>query len=132
LRDAHITGKIISIESNSSKNGIIRGEIDGRRWDLGLKLPWIDYQDGKRTKPHQSPDIIYRITNPFMQDAIVGDIQTELLHRGFDPGQIDNFYGYMTEAAVRAYQLSLGLVLDGEVGNETAKSLGIELDLEAN
>ncbi len=165
MRDAQVTGKIISIEeaagtpgalllripmsgrsgmiaisdgnnatieSHSSKNGIIRGVIDGRRWDFGLKLPWIDYENSKRTKPHQSPDIIYRLTDPFMQDALVGEIQTELLHRGFDPGPIDNYYGYMTEAAVRAFQLSLGLVLDGEVGNETAKALGIELDLEAN
>jgi len=38
----------------------------------------------------------------------------------------------MTEAAVRAFRITLGLVLDGEVGNETAKALGIEPDLEAN
>ena len=32
----------------------------------------------------------------------------------------------MTEAAVRAFRITLGLVLDGEVGNERAKALGIE------
>jgi len=119
-----------TVESNSSNKGIIRGTVQGRRWDFGLKLPWIKYDKGFEI-PIESPDIIYRIRDPFMHDAVVGEIQTELLHRGFDPGPIDNFYGYMTEAAVRAFQLSLGLVVDGEVANETAKALGVDLDLES-
>lgn len=120
-----------TVESNSSNRGVIRRASNDRRWDFGLKLPWLKYDKGHKL-PYMPPDIIYRIRDPFMNDSIVGEIQTELLHRGFDPGPIDNFFGYMTEAAVRAFQLSLGLVVDGEVGDETAKALGIDLDLESS
>ena len=118
-----------TIESSSSQTGINRGMINGRRWDFGLKLPWISYKSAPPMR-YTPPDFVYRVRDPFIYEAIVGEIQTELLHRGFDPGPIDNFYGYMTEAAVRAFQLSLGLVVDGEVGDQTAKALGLELDLE--
>jgi peptidoglycan hydrolase-like protein with peptidoglycan-binding domain len=40
--------------------------------------------------------------------------------KGFDPGPIDGGFGPKTQAAPVAFQLSEGLVADGEVGQITA------------
>jgi lysozyme family protein len=62
-----------------------------------------------------------------MDIAIVKRIQQALESKGFSPGTIDGEYGPDTEAAVVAFQLSEGLVADGEVGRDTAAALGISL-----
>jgi peptidoglycan hydrolase-like protein with peptidoglycan-binding domain len=50
-----------------------------------------------------------------------------LAARGFDPGPIDGDFGYNTEAAVAAFQATKGLVVDGQVGTQTASALGVAL-----
>lgn len=52
-------------------------------------------------------------------------IQHALARRGFDPGNIDGAWGRRTEAAVRAFQRTNGLVVDGIVGQETRAALGL-------
>lgn len=122
-------GRNGTVEAHSLNRGVIRSTINGRRWDYGILIPWIEYTT-QPIFPLNPPDFVYRLIEPFTHEVKIGEIQTELLHRGFDPGPIDNTFGYMTEAAVRACQLSLGLLVDGEVGRETAAALGIELDIE--
>ncbi|MFL0266521.1 peptidoglycan-binding protein [Candidatus Clostridium radicumherbarum] len=46
-------------------------------------------------------------------------LQTMLSAAGFNPGTIDGMFGNNTEKAVRAYQASKGLSVDGIVGNQT-------------
>lgn len=62
-----------------------------------------------------------------MTGATVTSIQHALKTLGFDPGPIDGEFGPMTDAAVRAFQLTRRLVTDGEVGPQTAQGLGISL-----
>jgi peptidoglycan hydrolase-like protein with peptidoglycan-binding domain len=62
-----------------------------------------------------------------MIGSTVKEIQRALKAVGIDPGPLDGDYGSMTEAAVRAYQLSKRLLVDGEVGPRTARSLGVTL-----
>jgi len=50
-------------------------------------------------------------------------IQHELARKGFDPGVIDGIWGHRTERAVRLYQASHGLLVDGIVGPITWKAL---------
>src|SRR5205807_10407323 len=50
-----------------------------------------------------------------------------LAAKGFSPGEIDGEFGPETEAAAVAFQLSEGLVVDGQVGRDTATALGISL-----
>lgn len=50
-------------------------------------------------------------------------IQHELARKGFDPGVIDGIWGRRTERAVREYQASNDLLIDGIVGPRTWKSL---------
>lgn len=52
-------------------------------------------------------------------------IQKALAARGFDPGNIDGIWGRRTALAVRAYQASKGLQIDGVVGPVTAAALGL-------
>jgi N-acetylmuramoyl-L-alanine amidase len=62
-----------------------------------------------------------------MNPKVVRDIQEALSAAGLDPGTIDGIYGAKTAAAVAAFQRVMGLVMDGEVGPQTAKELGVEL-----
>lgn len=50
-------------------------------------------------------------------------IQTRLKELGFDPGIIDGEFGPNTETAVRAFQASRNITVDGDVGPQTWKEL---------
>ena len=69
---------------------------------------------------------IYRLTTPLMTGDKVKEIQQKLKAAGFDPGSIDGEFGPHTRAAVVAFQLSLGLLPDGEVGPQTAQALSVQ------
>lgn len=58
-------------------------------------------------------------------------LQNRLLEVGFNPGAIDGEYGGGTDAAVRAFQLSEGLLADGVAGKRTLAALNVpEIQLE--
>lgn len=48
-------------------------------------------------------------------------LQSRLKELGFSPGTIDGDFGAATEAAVRAFQASEGLLVDGIVGQPNAR-----------
>lgn len=50
-------------------------------------------------------------------------LQMELEYLGFYTGEIDGSFGPATEAAVKAYQKSVGLTADGSVGKDTRAKL---------
>ena len=52
-------------------------------------------------------------------------LQQTLNDKGFDSGPVDGWFGPVTHGAVTAYQQANGLTVDGQVGSETAGSLGI-------
>lgn len=115
-----------TIEAHSSTRGVIKSTVKNRRWDCGILIPGIVYS--RNTYTYVPKEVkVYRVTNPFTKDDKIKLIQQALKDNGFDPGKIDGVYGYKTEAAVRAFQLSKGLVVDGEVGRITAKELNIKL-----
>jgi len=51
-------------------------------------------------------------------------LQNALLAKGFNPGTIDGSFGAGTEAAVIAFQRSVGLLADGVAGARTLTTLG--------
>ena len=53
-------------------------------------------------------------------------LQQALIAKGFDPGEPDGVWGSQTAAAVRAFQESAGLFVDGVVGANTAAALGVD------
>jgi N-acetylmuramoyl-L-alanine amidase len=116
-----------TVEAHSHKDGVIASTLAGRRWDLGIFVPGIQYTSGPSVVVSPPPTIIFRLTTPPMTGAKVREIQQQLAAAGFDPGRIDGAFGPHTHAAVVAFQLSNGLAGDGEVGPQTARALGVQL-----
>ena len=57
--------------------------------------------------------------------ATVTEIQTRLKAWGYYTGSVDGTYGSQTEKAVRYFQQSNGLPVDGQAGPETLAALGL-------
>jgi murein L,D-transpeptidase YcbB/YkuD len=60
-----------------------------------------------------------------------GDIEVAQMHLrafGFDPGPIDGIYTAQTQAAVRAYQATYGLVVSGLLDRQTREQLKVGPD----
>lgn len=120
-------GKGGTVEAHSSKTGVLRLKVDGRRWDAGVLVPGISYTQREKPVSVTPPLLVIRLTTPMTKSKKVRETQSALKAKGFNPGTIDEEYGPNTLAAVVAFQLTEGLVPDGEVGSETAKALGIAL-----
>lgn len=116
-----------TVEAHSSKTGVIRHTLNGRRWDLGILVPGVSYEPLSGNGDPTPPGVIYRLTNPLMRGGKISEIQQRLQLYGYDPGSADGIFGPKTYAAVVSFQTAQGLVADGEVGSQTAKALGIEL-----
>lgn len=115
-----------TVEAKSRRTGVIRGTVSGRRWDMGVLVPWIDYAPGGGAVRFDPPPGIFMLTVPQMQGAAVRRIQQALRTKGVDPGPADGIFGPLTYQAVRAFQIIEGLKVDGEVGPETAEALGLD------
>ncbi|MGH9579668.1 MAG: peptidoglycan-binding domain-containing protein [Terriglobales bacterium] len=118
-----------TIEAHSSKRGVITSTLANRRWDMGILVPGIEYRENPTPVTVAPPTVlVYRLKQPRMKGAGIRELQRALKAASFNPGPIDGEFGPMTQAAVVAFQLSHGMVADGEVGPRTAKALGIELE----
>ena len=58
-------------------------------------------------------------STPLMRGDDVAAIQSRLTEMGFDCGRVDGIYGPRSESAVKEFQRSPGLVVDGKCGPET-------------
>ena len=58
-----------------------------------------------------------------MSGPAVTRLQKRLAALGFDPGEVDGVFRKPTEAAVRAFQKSRGLEVDGVAGKDTMRAL---------
>jgi hypothetical protein len=118
-------GKGGTVEAHSHNDGVIKSVVSGRRWDIGILIPWVTYLQNAPVSASPPSTIIYRLTDPFMRGDKVAEIQRKLTAAGFDTFGIDSIYGHNTAQAVLDYQNKNGLLPDGEVGPKTAASLGI-------
>jgi hypothetical protein len=118
-----------TVEAHSTRRGVIRSTLSGRIWDMGILVPGIDYVSAAAVEVELPDTIIYRLTEPNMAGKTVRAIQRALKKAGFSPGEIDGVYGPHTQAAVFAFQAAKRLTPDGEVGPQTAKALGLKLEL---
>ncbi|OJW70506.1 peptidoglycan-binding domain-containing protein [Spirosoma sp. 48-14] len=120
-------GKGGTVEAKGVKFGVVADTVHNRRWDTGVLIPGIFYDSAVVPLPVKQPSHVYFIGASNMEPDVVITIQQALFQLGFDPGPIDGIYGDKTAAAVAAFQQVNGLVVDGEVGPQTATELGITL-----
>jgi len=120
-------GKGGTVEAHSSKTGVIRHTLNGRRWDVGILVPGIDYVQSAGNGDLTPPGVIYRLTTPCMRGDKIAEIQRKLKLQGCDPGPVDGIFGPKTFAAALSFQRAHNLLTDGEVGPQTANALGIKL-----
>lgn len=114
-----------TIEAHSKNRGVTCAKVRGRRWDMGILVPGINYTMNEGTAPPPRPIQVIRLTDPFMKGENVKRVQRALKKLGFDPGPVDGAYGPKTTTAVYAFQITKGLTPDGELGPLTARSLKI-------
>lgn len=114
-------------EAAGANLGVRIGPIEGRRWDLGMLLPGVNYTSSSQVDqpgPMSSTLILRRQTPPIFDERVV-DVQEALKANGIDPGRADGLFGPSTERAVSSFQLAKGLIVDGEVGPSTGRALGL-------
>ena len=116
-----------TIEAHSTKRGVIEASLAERRWDTGVLIPDIEYEAEESVDVSAPKLLVVRLTKPPMTGSVVRDIQRALDKKGYNPGPIDGSFGTLTRAAVVAFQATRGLLVDGEVGEKTARALDIEL-----
>jgi N-acetylmuramoyl-L-alanine amidase len=114
-----------TVEAHSTKRGVIESTVHGRRWSTGVLVPGIDVRSARIPIPTRRPALVLRVKSPMMKGELVKDVQRRLRKAGFHSGPIDGVFGPQTAAAVQAFQISRGLLIDGEVGTQTAKALGV-------
>lgn len=114
-----------TMEANCTKYGCIKSTVHNRRWSIGIKFPGIEYPEVTPAASHENPDVIF-VTEPLMSGNEVVKIQQALLNKGFQV-IVDGKFGPATSAVVKAFQSTNGLIVDGEVGSQTATALGITL-----
>jgi N-acetylmuramoyl-L-alanine amidase len=85
-------------------NEITQRCLDEARWKLGDRI--LALQPGS-----------------LMRGDDVSNLQDRLIQLGFNCGKIDGIYGSATEASVKEFQKSVGVIVDGKCGPATLISL---------
>lgn len=121
-------GKGKTVEAAGKNFGVIEGSVHRRRWDTGVLVPGLFYNRDVQPINILPPiSTIYRLGGSNMIESVVENIQNALLGEGINPGPVDGIYGDKTAAAVAAFQQINGLIVDGEVGPQTALALKVKI-----
>lgn len=101
-----------AIEDFQEKNGLPKkGWVDKATWQ---RLVEETYELGDRT--------LY-LHQPFFRGNDVRELQIALRGLGFNPGKVDGIFGPKTDRAVKEFQRSVDLLVDGVVGFSTINEL---------
>ncbi len=92
------------IEAKGRDVGVVESKVSG--WDRFGRPPFFESRE-------------LRLTHPYMRGEDVRRLQIALREHGFDPGQTDGIFGKKTERAVKRFQKSCGLKVDGIAGKNT-------------
>lgn len=115
-----------TVEAMDRARGVARGKVTGRRWDTGVLIDGIDYE-AAHDVPVAPPPLIYAQNQANMDRGVVERIQDALQARSVAVTSPRGVFDAALAQAVAAFQKSAGLVVDGEVGPQTASSLGVNL-----
>jgi N-acetylmuramoyl-L-alanine amidase len=114
-----------TIEAHSSKTGVIRNSLAGRRWDMGVIIPNVIAHAAPDLPPIEVALRTLHVQTPMFAGDIVKDVQRALNRLHFASGRVDGVYGPQTAHAVTLFQQAKHMVTDGEVGAATFKALKI-------
>ena len=120
-------GKGGTVEAMGRAYGVRRGKVSGRVWDTGVFLPDFSYGDADVGLSVKEPTVIYAVGRPDMKTSVIKSIQRALKEFGIDPGPINGEYSQLLATAVGAFQATKGIIVDGQVGPQTARRLKIDL-----
>ena len=79
--------------------------------------------DNHTAKAADAPAKAATTTADMTDTHVVMEIQSGLVHLGYNPGPVDGIYGQHTRNAIRAYQGDNGLLVDGQATQELAKHI---------
>jgi len=125
-----------TIEAASKALGVCELLVDKRRWDYGFVVPGLVAYDYKAAavhgveviSPYAAPaGLILRLTTPMMKHPMVAVLGEELKKLGLYTKKVDEVYGEGMFKAVWRLQEQLGLVVDGEAGEQVVKALGLQV-----
>lgn len=108
------------IHMKSSKENCVYESADKHGWTHWAYAPWIDYNTPMTDKP-----ILTRVLKIKMGGIDVKLLQDQLIKKGYNPGKIDGDFGNLTYQAVKHFQNDNNIAVDGEVGKQTCKKLGM-------
>ncbi|MFR0692979.1 peptidoglycan-binding domain-containing protein [Enterobacterales bacterium AE_CKDN230030158-1A_HGKHYDSX7] len=116
--------------------GVFGGALK-RPWSIGCLLPGVEYAGHAaalavvmpKAGVLEFPDGYLWLKKPRFKGPAIVALQQALKARGVDPGPIDGEFGPMTHAAVSSLQLLKKLEVDGVVGPNTAKALGLDFPI---
>lgn len=130
-RSAHVAvslGNSQTVEARSTSLGVgVFGGASGRTWTHAGLIPGVDYGGDcppALTEPPTWPGRYLKLTTiRFMRGEDIKTVQRRLTHHGVYEGDTDGVFGPLTRGAVRAFQQSRRLTVDGVVGPVTWKHL---------
>ncbi|MFG1384516.1 peptidoglycan-binding domain-containing protein [Xanthobacter versatilis] len=120
-----------TLEARGAQFGV--GIFDGsesRIWSIGCSLPGVDYEgavapSSMPQEPVVWPNGFMWLRRPTFKGGSVIALQRALLGWQIDPGPIDGEFGPMTSAGVVSFQVEAGIEVDGILGPQTARELGL-------
>lgn len=108
------------IEAKGTQYGVVTSKLS--HWDEWGELKDVNYS-GVTGDEGGTPAVTV-LKNGSRGEAVKA-LQTLLNKAGFDCGNVDGIFGSKTEAAVRLFQASKGLKVDGIAGEATQDALAI-------
>ena len=104
------------IEAAGTQQGVITSKVTAKKWHYWGELKGVSYDQGGDDMPATD-------RRPTLRRGSRGEyvtlLQTMLVNRGYSLGSVDGIYGSKTENAVRIFQKTNGLTVDGITGPAT-------------
>jgi N-acetylmuramoyl-L-alanine amidase len=131
-RDGHIAICVgdskKTVEAYDTKRGVISGSVDPatRGWDFGVRIPTPDEWAAMNKVASKPANWFFRPTSSRVPDPRVPAIETALEASGMNLSRKTSRYSTALANTVAAFQRLEGLVVDGMIGKQTSKALGLD------
>lgn len=124
------------VEWRGFSHGCVLTKLKERKWLHWYRLPWTEYEaQQEEREPVSVGTLGGRLLRRGKKGEDVKTLQTLLMQLGYELPEYgaDGEYGTETAAAVRAFQVISGLMIDGIYGEQTHRALmGILAEKEAD